>query len=280
MDTEIGIGYNSAEAVIIVTAVALMTAMLAEAFIPRRQLAGSLVWRWFNNFSLGAISWWLGNLVTAYLVFQAGRWVQLNNVGLFQQFAAPGWLVFAVALPVTQLLVYALHVAFHKIAWLWPLHAVHHLDTDVDVSTSYRNHPLETIIMLPLVLPVVLLLGVPADAALAVQLFAIVINVFSHSNVYLPNWLDRSLRRVIVTPDFHRLHHCADQRYTDSNYGGAVPWFDYLFGTASKRPFDEHPEMTLGLEYLREPVDSRIDRLLWLPFAWRRKNLRQVTVPE
>ena len=117
----------------------------------------------------------------------------------------------------------------------------------------------------------ILLLGVPPAAAVSVQLFQLGMTVFTHSNVYLPQWLDRALRPFIVTPDFHRLHHCSEIRHTDSNYGQALPWFDYLFGTASKRPFGEQVDMEIGLEYLREPADSRFDRLLTLPFAWRRR---------
>ena len=73
----------------------------------------------------------------------------------------------------------------------------------------------------------------------------------------------------MLTPDFHRLHHCAEVRYTNSNYGSVVPWFDYLFGTASARPYAEQESMVLGLEYLRESRDSRLDRLVTAPFHWK-----------
>ena len=39
--------------------------------------------------------------------------------------------------------------------------------------------------------------------------------------------------------------------------------------------FDEHPEMTIGLEYFREPRDSRLDQLLLMPF----KNSSTRTAP-
>jgi hypothetical protein len=67
----------------------------------------------------------------------------------------------------------------------------------------------------------------------------------------------------LVTPDFHRLHHRSDRRYTDSNYGSMLPWFDYLFGTASDCDFQDQRKMTLGLEYAREPQDSRLDRMIF-----------------
>jgi sterol desaturase/sphingolipid hydroxylase (fatty acid hydroxylase superfamily) len=279
METELTISQaSSGQTVLVFTLVAFTLAMLLESMAPRRTLAASLVWRWFNNFSLAAVSWWLTAVATTLLVFTLGRWTELQNFGLLQQFDAPLWLSLVTIVVVSQGLSYGLHIVFHKVAWLWPLHAIHHLDTDLDVSTSFRHHPLETVVTLPLLAPAILLLGVPAEAALANQLFSIGMNVFSHSNVYLPERLDRVLRLFIVTPDFHRLHHCAEQRYTDSNYGNAVPWFDYLFGTASARPFKEQTSMSIGLEYLREPGDSRVDRLLLLPFTWRSK--RRQPLPE
>jgi sterol desaturase/sphingolipid hydroxylase (fatty acid hydroxylase superfamily) len=91
-------------------------------------------------------------------------------------------------------------------------------------------------------------------------------HVLAHSNIYIPEVINRWLQYFIVTPDFHRLHHCSDRAFTDSNYGTISPWLDYLFGTASSRPFGEQETMELGLEYAREPRDSRIDQLLLMPF--------------
>lgn len=278
MDTELTISQaGTGETVLVFTIVAITLAMLLESLAPRRKLVASLLWRWLNNFSLAAVSWWLTTAAATLFVFYLARWTDLNNFGLLQQFDTPLWLSLVVILVVAQGLSYGLHVAFHKVAWLWPLHAVHHLDTDLDVSTSFRHHPLETVITLPLVAPLILVLGVPAEAALANQLFSIGMNVFSHSNVYLPERLDRILRLVIVTPDYHRLHHCAEQRFTDSNYGNAVPWFDYLFRTSSARPFAEQTSMEIGLEYLRKAEDSRVDRLLLLPFTWRKRVARPLS---
>jgi sterol desaturase/sphingolipid hydroxylase (fatty acid hydroxylase superfamily) len=58
-----------------------------------------------------------------------------------------------------------------------------------------------------------------------------VVNVFSHANVTLPPKLDSMLRRVIVTPNLHRIHHSSYQPETDSNYGAVFPIWDRLMGT-------------------------------------------------
>lgn len=244
--------------------------MLLEDLWPRRKLRQDLSWRWINNFSLSMLTWYVSAVASAAFVFYFVEWVAVWEIGLLPHLGTGPALSFLALLLVAQLLSYCVHVAFHRVSWLWPIHAIHHSDVNVDVSTSYRHHPLEPLVSLPLMVPPLLLLGVTVEEAMAYKLFEVTVVLFSHSNVRLPEMLDRQLRRFILTPDFHRLHHCSQQRYTNSNYGSVVPWFDYLFRTASKRPYEEQADMELGLEYLRTARDSRLDRLLAIPFWWRR----------
>jgi len=252
------------------TLAALTVAMLWEALTPRRELRGGMIWRWTNNFSLSLVSWYTAVVAsTAYLMW-LGSWAQINQYGLFQAVQAPYPVIFFTLLVVSQFLSYLVHIAFHKIAWLWPIHAVHHSDIDVDVATSYRHHPLEALVSLPFITPVILLLGIPMEVIAGYKIFEVTFTIFSHSNIRIPESLEKYLRWVILTPDFHRLHHCSEVRFTNSNYGSLIPWYDYLFGTASSRPYKEQEAMELGLEYLREPRDSRLDRLIWEPvLVWR-----------
>jgi sterol desaturase/sphingolipid hydroxylase (fatty acid hydroxylase superfamily) len=249
---------------------AITIAMLWEAVMPRRVLQQGMVWRWSNNFAISLLSYFITTFASVAFVLWLSRWTQINQFGLFQTVQAPAHVVFLLLLLVSQFLNYLVHIAFHRYSWLWPIHAVHHSDVDVDVSTSYRHHPLEALISLPVVAPLILLLGVGADVALAFTVFQIGATLFSHSNIRIPETLEKYLHFIILTPDFHRLHHCAEARYTNSNYGSLVPWFDYLFGTASSCPYRDQETMTLGLDYLREPRDGRLDRLLWEPVLVRK----------
>ena len=249
---------------------AIAIAMLGESVLPRRTLQQGIVWRWANNFALSLLTNIITVAASVAFVLWLSRWTQINEFGLFQAVHAPAVVVFLVLLLVAQLLSYLIHIAFHHYAWLWPIHAVHHTDVDVDVTTSYRHHPLEALISLPLVSPLILLLGIPPGVAIAYKCFEIGVTLFSHSNIRIPEALEKVLRGVLVTPDFHRLHHCAEMRYTNSNYGSLIPWFDYLFGTASSRAYSVQDTMKVGLDYLREPRDGRLDRLLWEPVLVRR----------
>ncbi|MEQ8800680.1 sterol desaturase family protein [Haliea sp.] len=239
--------------------------MLWEMLAPRRAEAGGVAWRWGNNFSLGLVNWYLSAVANTLLVLWVADWTDRRELGLMQFLDWGPLPQFLILLAATQLLGYWVHVAFHRVPWLWPIHAVHHSDTQVDVSTSYRHHPLEPLLTLPISAPLVFLLGVSLEAAAAYRLFAVLATVFSHSNVQVPEGLERRLRWLVLTPDFHRVHHSSDSRYTNSNYGSLVPWFDYLFGSARHWAHDEHETRELGLEYLREPGDSRFDHLLTQP---------------
>lgn len=246
--------------------VVLTVAIAAEMLSPRRELSMPLGWRWGNNFSLAAVTWALSHLASVAVFFTAAEWAVNNGIGLFADRPYWLWLPLATLFLVSQFFSYVTHVIFHRYPILWRLHEIHHSDTDIDVSTSYRHHPLEPLVLMPIITPLILLLGVSGQTALTYQSIGIALTVFAHSNLRIPEPIERWLSKIVVTPDFHRLHHASERKFTDSNYGGLVPWFDYLFGTASHRPFNEQETMELGLEYHRAPEDSRLDRLLLTPF--------------
>lgn len=245
--------------------------MVLELLWPRRQSADVPIAHWLNNWFLASLNFF----VLFWLTLQLGNWALLRsyspNPGLYEQLHP----VMAIAMMVVlvEFAHYWLHRAFHRTDMLWHMHAVHHTDTTVDVTTSHRHHTAEVVMSSLILLPIFLLLGAPTLVLVFYQLFRVLAVLFNHSNLYLPAAVDRILRKIIITPDFHRLHHSPDPQFTNSNYGTVVPWFDYLFGTARSVPFEDTAAMPLGLEYLRESRDSRLDRLLLLPLMWRRWRL-------
>ncbi len=266
MESDI-VASSSATAAYTFTFAVFGVCMLWEMLAPRRAETAGVAWRWANNFSLGLVSWYLSAVVSTLLVLWVADFTDQRQLGLMPQLGWGPVPEFLILLASTQLLGYWVHVAFHRIPWLWRVHAVHHSDTAFDVSTSYRHHPFEPLLMLPVTAPLIFFLGASLEAVAAYRLFAVLATVFSHSNVYVPEWLERRLRWLVLTPDFHRVHHSSDPSYTNSNYGSLVPWFDYLFGSARHWAFSEHETRELGLEYLREPRDSRFDHLLTQPLS-------------
>jgi sterol desaturase/sphingolipid hydroxylase (fatty acid hydroxylase superfamily) len=173
---------------------------------------------------------------------------------------------------VMELESYSIHRLSHRVPCLWRLHAVHHSDTDFDLTTAYRSHPLEGVFLFIVRGTVIVLLGAPVYAIVIYEAARVAQDLFGHSNVRIPSRVESWLRYVIVTPDFHRLHHSSNSFFTDSNYSATFPWFDYLFGSVSNKPYAEHVDLEIGLEYFRSSRDTRIDQLLLMPF----RNFRQL----
>jgi sterol desaturase/sphingolipid hydroxylase (fatty acid hydroxylase superfamily) len=106
--------------------------------------------------------------------------------------------------------------------------------------------------------------------ALAVLIFEVALNgtsMFNHSNIYIPEKMDRILRLLVVTPDMHRVHHSVIIRETNSNYGFNLPWWDRLFGTYKDQPERGHNGITIGLSQFRDSKGLTLLRLLILPFV-------------
>jgi sterol desaturase/sphingolipid hydroxylase (fatty acid hydroxylase superfamily) len=241
-------------------------AALWEAVQPRRRVTRDSVRRWVPNISLGLANHLLVYWIDAVAAIGITWWLSQWGVGLFTRID-PGFPVILVTTVLAfELLGYLVHYLLHRFPWLWRIHVVHHSDTELDFTSTYRNHPLELLLVSAATFPLIAVLGPPVVAVTIYQVCRVSVNILSHSNVYLPESMDRWLRYVIVTPDFHRCHHCAQREFTDSNYGSVLTLFDYLFGTASRKPFVEHSTMKIGLHYFRDKRDSRFDQLLLMPF--------------
>lgn len=248
-------------------ALVLAAMVVWELRLPRRVNEGSLrVRRWRANLGLVVVDTAIVRLIFPLTAVGAALAAAEHGWGLFNAIATPAWLAFAASLIVLDLAIYAQHVAFHKVPLLWRLHRVHHTDVALDATTALRFHPLEIVVSMVFKIALVLALGAPA---LAVIVFEVVLNalaMFNHANGSLPLAVDRIVRRLVVTPDMHRVHHSIHRLETDSNYGFNLSVWDRLFGTYRAQPRDGHATMTLGLTVFRAHEDGSLLRLLIQPF--------------
>jgi sterol desaturase/sphingolipid hydroxylase (fatty acid hydroxylase superfamily) len=244
----------------------LLLMILWEWRRPRRALSLPRGRRWPANLGIIVVDSVAVRLVFPVLAVGMAGLAADRDWGLFNQLDTPFWLAFIASLLLLDLAIYAQHVIFHRVPWLWRLHRMHHTDLDFDVTTALRFHPLEIVLSMLIKLAVVVALGAPA---VAVMLFEVILNataMFNHGNVRLPLWLDRRLRWVVVTPDMHRVHHSVRVEETDSNFGFNLPWWDRLFGTYRDQPRAGHTGMTIGLEYFRDRRATALPQLLLQPF--------------
>jgi sterol desaturase/sphingolipid hydroxylase (fatty acid hydroxylase superfamily) len=154
---------------------------------------------------------------------------------------------------------------FHAVPALWRLHRMHHADLEFDVSTGLRFHPVEILLSTGIKFAVVAALGPPAIAVLVFEVLLNATAMFNHSNIRLPERIDRILRLLVVTPDMHRVHHSIHPNETNSNFGFNLPWWDRLLGTYRPQPRDGHEGMTIGIEQFRTRRDLWLDRMLIQP---------------
>ena len=244
----------------------LLFMMAVEALFPRKRRALGRGHRWFSNILLTIVDAVFVRLVFPIVAIGAAAIAAQKGWGLFNLVDLPIWLEITLVIILLDMLIYWQHVAFHHVPFLWAFHKVHHVDRDIDVTTGFRFHPIEIGISLAYKLALVVLLGVPV---LAVIIFEIILNgcaMFNHSNVKLPLALDRIMRRIIVTPDMHRVHHSTVMSETNSNYGFNLSLWDRIFGSYTAQPKHGHDDMVIGLKEYQTAGPASFSWSLLLPF--------------
>jgi sterol desaturase/sphingolipid hydroxylase (fatty acid hydroxylase superfamily) len=226
----------------------LLVLAVLEALKPRRPITGRGQ-RWINHLSLGA-----ANIILLRLVLPGGLMAIAINVeggGLLGWLGLSPLLSFVLALLVLDLVIYAQHVMLHKIPFLWRLHAPHHGDRALDVSSGLRFHPAEALLSGAVKACAVVVLGAPLVAVIAFEILLSAASLFTHANWHLGK-ADRVLRLAIVTPDMHRIHHSRLDAETRHNFGFFISVWDRLFGTWQEAPTHGQQNMQLGLDDMPE----------------------------
>lgn len=232
---------------------------LAEVVLPastRRSSAPNDA-RLVTNFAFTAMVVVAGGLLPLARITAAmgGAWLGL---GLSQMIELPWVAILLATVLLDSFAAYWVHRLMHTMPLLWRLHRVHHADCALDVSTSLRNHPLELLITVPPSVLVVLVLGSPPSVILVTQTIFTAATIWAHADVVLPGKIDRVLSSAIVTPSVHRLHHSADRKEHDSNFGDSVTFWDRLFGTFTRA----HSVSPVGLVGERARADHLLEQIL------------------
>lgn len=150
---------------------------------------------------------------------------------------------------------YLYHVAQHRFPFLWELHKVHHSAEVLVGITKDRVHPLDELMnrMWDGVIPGICfgLWSVFALDPVEVTVFGI--NVYVMRNLLMMDFVRHThykisfgpLDNVILSPHWHQLHHSADPRHYDKNFGLLLSIWDRMFGTAFVP--DPKEDMKFGL---------------------------------
>lgn len=119
------------------------------------------------------------------------------------------------------------HRAHHYFEILWMLHFVHHSDTKINMSTSYRLSFLEKISNIWVIAPAILL-GYDPWFAVFCYYISSIYAFFTHSE-YLK--FPKFMSYVFVTPQNHIVHHLQNYAKSGMNFGIVFSIWDRLFDT-------------------------------------------------
>jgi sterol desaturase/sphingolipid hydroxylase (fatty acid hydroxylase superfamily) len=221
---------------------------------------------------LGNIGIWLLNIVLVAFIFAPTHTMRPQLRSAFG-WALPSWpianqwLSFVAAFLLLDFLVYAVHRCQHAVPWLWRLHALHHSDPDVDVTTSVRHHPIEYLLATGFYWLAVLALDIPGVVVLTHGLTVFAAAAATHGNTRFPQWLERVLQPVVVTLDLHLVHHSIAHDEANANFGAVFSVWDRLFGTYVQLPRDEVERIVFGVRELPRRECLKPSAMLLTP--WR-----------
>jgi sterol desaturase/sphingolipid hydroxylase (fatty acid hydroxylase superfamily) len=215
------------------------------------------------------LSLWVANAGVLWLAsllppFGAALFAASGRFGVLAQLQAPLWINTLVTVVVLDALTYGLHRLYHASPWLWRIHRVHHSEVDLCSTTALRFHALEVLLSAGLRLPAIVALGAAPIAVASFEACLLLASQLQHANVRLSDGLDASLRRVLVTPNVHRIHHSKRRLEADSNFGTILLGWDRAFGTLRLEPAPER--IRVGLPG-GEDRERGLAALLAMPFA-------------
>ena len=180
---------------------------------------------------------------------------------------------------------FALHLALHRIPWLWTFHKFHHSAETLTPLTVTRTHPVEgllftmrsSLVQGMSIALFVFLFGNQVDllTVFGVNIFLFAFNALgsnlrhSHVAIRYPAFLER----VLMSPAQHQLHHSEATRHYDRNFGVALSVWDRLFGSFHHSVAES---MTFGIGHETGRFTRSVWSMYWSPFRdiWSRCRRR------
>ena len=183
------------------------------------------------NLALGALNILVVALGFAALWLAVTQWAAARGFGLLPWLGLDPLARAALAVLLLDSWTYAWHRLNHRVPFLWRFHRLHHSDRAMDATTASRFHTGEIVLSSVLRVPVLALIGCRIEELALYEVLLFTVVQFHHANIGLPEWLDRPLRAVIVTPSMHKVHHSVVRAECDSNYSSLFSWWDRIFRT-------------------------------------------------
>ena len=124
---------------------------------------------------------------------------------------------------------YWMHLANHKVGFLWRFHRAHHSDMEMDVTTASRFHIGELILSGVSKILMILLWGPSLWGLVAFEALLTAASQFHHANLNIPFRVQDAVEKVVVTPRMHRCHHSLHGACFNHNFSTVLSVWDRVF---------------------------------------------------
>jgi sterol desaturase/sphingolipid hydroxylase (fatty acid hydroxylase superfamily) len=123
----------------VVAAVFVVLLILERRFL-LRQAKRPKAQRFVTNVGVSALALATGAFIVAPIALRLASWNSESSFGLLRTVSLPFAAEFVLGFLLMDLTFYYWHRANHAFPFFWRFHNVHHVDPDLDVSTSFRFH--------------------------------------------------------------------------------------------------------------------------------------------
>jgi sterol desaturase/sphingolipid hydroxylase (fatty acid hydroxylase superfamily) len=160
------------------------------------------------------------------------------------------------------------HWVRHRVKALWQFHVIHHSQRELNLFTDLRVHFAEYLAAQVLTFVPMFMLGLSPFAIVGVGFVVSWYTRLIHANV---RFNFGPLRHVLVSPQYHRIHHSIEPQHQDRNFGVILTVWDRAFGTLYPH-YDEYPATGVhGVDFAPAAGLS--------PRSWARDLARQNLYP-
>ena len=205
------------------------------------------------------------------IVLLISEWTFKENIGLLNYTKLSLVAQLFVSILLLDYTLYIWHRLNHKIPFLWRFHNAHHVDLDLDVSTSMRFHFGELILSTGYRSAQIILFGINPFTLILFETLTTAAAQFHHSNIKIPLRVERIINLFLVTPRMHGIHHSIVQTETDSNFSTIFSFWDRLH--KSMKFCIPQDKIIIGVAAYRSLSETNFINTLVMPFtkqkAWK-----------
>ena len=156
-----------------------------ESFYSEREWTSKRFFRLFFHVKIAIINTVIIRFPTIFLIIPSLMLITENQYGVLNNIDISFALKAVFGLLLLDLAYYFWHRLNHTNSFLWRFHSVHHLDTQLDVTTSLRFHFGELLLSSLFKTILILFLGTPISVFIFYEILLSACNQFHHSNIKL-----------------------------------------------------------------------------------------------